>query len=281
MWRLTVLAFLLLAAPAHALKLTAPVRTVPAHPLAHSLAAQVEVAGRAPRGALVEVRATCELGPCSTTAVTNRRRRFAAVLNVVVPEGRRHLRLRVLSGEDEVARTFALSSTPNPVVGPELTVVGDSLAVGTEPPLRTALPGWRVTSDGRVSRPLAEGMGMLAMTPLRPAPDVLALSLFTNDDPRNVDALDAAVRTSLDLAPCVLWATIVRPPVAGLSYRRVNARLRALAEEDPRLRIVDWATAVAGHRRWLTKDRVHPTATGYAERARLYADAALGCLSNP
>ncbi len=248
MWRLTLLLFLALATPAHALRLTKPVDTIAAHPLAHSLAAQVEIGGRAPRGALVEVRATCELGPCSTTVVSNRKRRFSALLNVVLPEGRRHLRLRVLSGEDEVARTFALSYVPNTVVGPELTVIGDSLAVGTEPPLRTALPGWRVTSDGRVSRPLAEGMAMLAMTPLDPRPDVLALSLFTNDDPRTVDALEAAVRTSLEAAPCVLWATVVRPPLAGVSYGSANARLRALAEEDDRLRIVDWAASARRHR---------------------------------
>lgn len=279
MWRLTVLLVLLLPAPAHALRVTAPVDVVPAHPFASSLAAQVEVRGRAPRGASVEIRATCELGPCATTAVSDRRRRFSAVLNVVLPDGRRHIRLRVLSGDRQVARTFTLSYVRNDVVGPELVLLGDSLAVGTEVPLRAALPGWRVTADGRVSRPLAEGMAMLAMTPLDPPPDVLAMSLFTNDDPANLPALELAVRSSLDEAPCVLWATIARPPKG--SYREVNQRLKALALEDDRLRIVDWAGAVHRHPKWLTKDRVHPTATGYAARAQLYADAALGCLSNP
>ncbi len=280
MRRLTLALVLLLAAPAHALQLTKPADVVPAHPLFHSLAASIEVSGHAPRGAVVRIRATCELGPCTTTVVANRKRHFSALLNVVLPAGRQHVRLRVLSGEDEVAKTFALAYTPDDVLGPELTVIGDSLAVGTEAPLRAALPGWRVTSDGRPGRPLAEGMATLAMTPLDPPPDVLAFSLFTNDDPRHVDALEAAVRASLDRAPCVVWATIVRPPLAGISYHRANARLRALARADDRLRIVDWEAALKRHRSWLGKDHVHPTAAGYAERARLYADAALGCLSN-
>jgi hypothetical protein len=120
--------------------------------------------------------------------------------------------------------------------------------------------------------------------PSRPA--VLAFSLFTNDDPVAVGALEAAVRRSVERVPrggCALWATIVRPEVGGVSYAAANARLRALVEDPAlrdRLRVVDWARAVAGHRRaWLTKDKVHATSAGYLERARLYARAALDCLS--
>jgi hypothetical protein len=167
--------------------------------------------------------------------------------------------------------------------GPLLAVIGDSLAVGTEAPLRAALPGWRVTSDGRVSRPLAEGMELLAQTPLPDEPLALAFSLFTNDDPWNVDALEAAVRESVARLPagsCAIWATIVRPKVAEVSSAAAHRRLRELALDPllaPSLRIADWAAAVRGHRRWISRDRVHATAAGYAERARLYADAAGTC----
>ena len=66
-------------------------------------------------------------------------------------------------------------------------------------PLPALLPGWKVRVDGRVGRPLAEGMGIVAATPL-PADgrEVLAVSLFTNDAPTRTAQLQAAVRTTLE-----------------------------------------------------------------------------------
>ena len=112
---------------------------------------------------------------------------------------------------------------------------------------------------------------------------VLAFSLFTNDPPQNLDALDAAVRTSvarLGRRGCAVWATIARPRVDGPGYRGVNARLRALARDPAlvgRLLVVPWAGAVRRHPEWLGRDRVHPTAEGSLARARMYADAARSC----
>jgi hypothetical protein len=288
--RLTVLLLLVIAAPAHAAKLriTTPSESVAAHPHVSSLAADLEIAGRAKRNALVEVRARCELGPCRVSTYANRHGRFKAKLDVVLPRERRHIRLRARSGDDEWTAVYPLSLPEYAALPPysddarvpELNLIGDSLAIGTDAPLRADLPGWRVTSDGRVGRPLLTGMGMLGMTPLPSTPRALAFSLFTNDDPRNLDALEGAVRDSLlrlGSRDCALWATIVRPDLDGVSYDAANRRLRALAEEDDRVRIVDWARAVKHHRRWLTKDHVHPTPEGYAARARLYADAALQC----
>lgn len=284
MRRLSVVFMLVLAAPAHGarLRITRPADSVAAHPHVASLAAEVEVRGRARRYALVELRTRCELGTCRVSTYANRRGRFKALLNVVLPSVRTRIRLRVLSGAEEWAATYPLGLTaPVPFgAAPELNMIGDSLAVGTDAPLRADLPGWRVTTDGRVSRPLAEGMAMLGMTPLPTTPRALAFSLFTNDDPRGVDALETAVRASLlrlGSRDCALWATIVRPRLAGVSYAAANQRLEDLAAEDDRVRIVDWAAAVERHREWLTKDRVHPTAEGYAARAQLYADAAQRC----
>jgi hypothetical protein len=78
-----------------------------------------------------------------------------------------------------------------------------------------------------------------------------------------------------------VWATIVRPKVGGRSYAAVNARLRALALDPAlsgRLMVADWARAVQYHRRtWLTKDKIHGTASGYVARAQLYAAALSAC----
>lgn len=164
-----------------------------------------------------------------------------------------------------------------------LVLVGDSLAVGLRALLPAALPGWKVDVLGRVGRPLAEGMGVIESLRLstdnESARPILAVSLFTNDDPTHTAALHAAVRRTLELVGehgCVIWATIARPPVNGVSYQAANALLTNLAS-DGRLVIAPWAQDVAANRGLLGADGVHPTPTGYEERARLYAQAARAC----
>jgi hypothetical protein len=168
--------------------------------------------------------------------------------------------------------------------GRSLVLVGDSLAVGVRALLPAALPGWSVDVLGRVGRPLAEGMdlidGLQLSAESESARPILAISLFTNDDPTHTQALQAAARRTLELVGehgCVIWATIARPPVNGVSYEAANALLARLAGGDPRLVIVPWAERVAANAGLLGADGVHPTPTGYEYRARLYADAAQAC----
>jgi hypothetical protein len=158
-------------------------------------------------------------------------------------------------------------------------MIGDSLAEGTQPFLPSLLPGWKVTTNAQRGRPLATGMQILATTQVS-GPTALAFSLFTNDDPSRVSALESAVRTSVSRAGangCAIWATIVRPPLNGVSYDAANRKLARLAAQLPRLRIVPWAAAVASHPSWLASDGVHSTPTGYKARAQMYADAARSC----
>jgi hypothetical protein len=162
-----------------------------------------------------------------------------------------------------------------------LILVGDSLAVGIRSALPAQLPGWQVTVDGRVSRPLAEGMSVLAATPVpSDGSAVLAISLFTNDDPTHTSQLQAAVSRTLSRVGangCVVWATVARPPVDGVSYDAANTLLRRLARADSRLKLVPWAEQTAAQPSLLGPDGVHPTPAGYQLRARLYAQAARSC----
>jgi hypothetical protein len=160
-----------------------------------------------------------------------------------------------------------------------LILIGDSLAVGIENLLPGLLPGWRVTSDALTSRPLDAGMAILARTSV-PDGAVLAISLFTNDDPSRTGALEAAVRTTVRRAGaggCAVWATIARPPLNGRSYGAANALLHRLdAQYGRRLAVVPWAE-LASRSGWLAGDGVHATPEGYRQRARLYAEAARSC----
>jgi hypothetical protein len=61
------------------------------------------------------------------------------------------------------------------------------------------LPGWKVTVDARIGRPLAEGMRIFTNTPVEPG-TVYAFSLFTNDDPRSIAARQQVVQSSVQRA---------------------------------------------------------------------------------
>lgn len=171
------------------------------------------------------------------------------------------------------------SRRPSRTLPREVLVIGDSLAVGIEAPLKAELEGWRVEVDGLKSRPLAAGMRILGQRSRPPA--ILAFSLFTNDDPRNVSQLEAAVRaTATRAGGCAVWATIVRPPYSGTSYDGVNRRLAQLARQEQLalgLQIVDWAGAVSSDPSLLSGDGVHATPAGYATMAKLYAGAIRAC----
>ena len=160
-----------------------------------------------------------------------------------------------------------------------LLVNGDSLAVGTAPYIPRALRRWRVTQSTAISRHAFEGASVMRAYGRR-LPRVIHVSLGTNDDPRNLSGFRAAIRAVMAAAGprrCVVWANIVRPPVAGASYAGYN---RVLAQESkPRknLRVVDWARMVRENPHWLAGDGVHVTASGYQYRARRVARSVRRC----
>ena len=155
---------------------------------------------------------------------------------------------------------------------------GDSLAVGTAPYLPAALPGWRFKTSAAVSRHASEGARILRRRPRLAR--YIAVSLGTNDDPRFTAGFRDAVRDVMAAAGkrrCVVWANIVRPPVAGTSYAGYNRVLREERDKRSNLKIVNWKAMVARHPEWLAADGVHVNAAGYRARARGYARALRRC----
>jgi hypothetical protein len=271
------------------------------------------VRGGARPGTTVFLSASCVPIPCTAQAVVEASGRWSAPLELVTPGEGRFVAIDANAQEGVVAAGSAVATVelvsasrargairrdaararstrhgPAPRRGGEpalpslprdVLVIGDSLAVGMADALRTALPGWRVRVDARISRPLAEGMRILGSQ--RQAPAILAFSLFTNDDPRRTGGLESAVRASASRpGGCAVWATIAAPPVKGVDYGAANQLLRTLAT-DPQLalslQVVDWGSAVARSPSLVAGDGVHATPEGYRTRGRLYADAIRAC----
>ena len=150
-----------------------------------------------------------------------------------------------------------------------LVDVGDSLAVGTHPYLADLLRDWELSSAAAVGRRSDEGLEVLRS--LAPSlPRVVVVSLGTNDNPADSARFASTVDEVIAIAGpdrCVVWATIARPAVRGVSYAAFNRILRSEAKRSRSFKVVDWAAMVVRNPSLLRSDRVHPIASGYRARA--------------
>jgi lysophospholipase L1-like esterase len=169
----------------------------------------------------------------------------------------------------------------------KMHMIGDSLAVGTEPFLNDAWSGMlenapkgaAATSNAKGGRTLEQGMR--EYNALKRKPKVVAMSLFTNNAPSDIGELRKAVQQTIRDARQrdgrVVWATIARPDLGGKNYDAANRILRELAAENRDVMgLVDWAREVDRRPGLLSSDDIHATPEGYKVRARMYAQAARG-----
>jgi hypothetical protein len=135
------------------------------------------------------------------------------------------------------------------------TVVGDSLAVGTE-------PYFRAPTHAQVGRTLQEGVSIIRNLDTH----ILVVSLGTNNDPST--PFKHAIRVAKRHADCVVWITIYR---RGYNYSKINKLIRQKTVA------VRWGRAVHRHPGWIGPDGVHATPHGYRMRAKLMRRAVEHC----
>jgi lysophospholipase L1-like esterase len=181
-------------------------------------------------------------------------------------------------GAAVVAATLLAVLAPN--ASAAVLVVGDSLGVGTDGPLRAALPEADIQSDSLNGRSSPEGVSVLSEL-LGPDHDTVVFDLGTNDGNAAVatTAGSLAAARQLTAGRCLIVATLNRPPLAGIPIAAQNAMIRRFAATTPNVALVEWNDAAAGASGVLQADGVHPTGAGYAYRGALFADAIRNCLT--
>ncbi len=180
-------------------------------------------------------------------------------------------------------------SVPTAAAGPRTTtVVGDSLTVLGEQPVRTALSdaGWFAALDAFPGRTTATQMDALRAAAAREN-DATVIELGTNDalaiahGERNFTQVDADIVRALDLFGdrCIVWVIPDHDPErrgvnAGAGVDAIVAREASRREN---LHIADLAAILADHPEYLVPDRVHFTGEGYEALGALMAKALSAC----
>lgn len=182
-------------------------------------------------------------------------------------------RRRALVALIGVVTGVAAAAPPALAGAADVLVVGDSLAVGTKPFLPEMLGGRHVLTAAKSGITTPQGMGIVRRKLRIVTPQVVVLSLGSNDgsDPRRfADRL----RRTMALLPadaCVVWSTIIRPSRKG-AYKGLNRVLNQAKRRDPRIVVVDWEHAVTGGAVFL-RDGLHADEDGYRYRSAMIADA--------
>jgi lysophospholipase L1-like esterase len=180
-------------------------------------------------------------------------------------------------------------SVPAAAAGPRTTtVVGDSLTVLGEQPVRSALSdaGWFAALDAFPGRTTATQMDALRAAAAREN-DATVIELGTNDalaiahGERTFAQTDADIVRALDLFGdrCIVWVLPDHDPErrgvnAGAGVDAIVARE---ASRRDNLHVADLAAILDEHPEYLVPDRVHLTAEGYEALAALMAETLSAC----
>lgn len=154
-------------------------------------------------------------------------------------------------------------------------VIGDSLTVGSDSALRKKLKGATVISQG--SEPTAWGIEQLEAQ--RRLPGTVVMAFGTNDSDDEA-AFKRLVKKALDIVGPdrhLVWVNVWRynsnkttNEISGL-----NIVLDELAEENPNMSIVDWASMVRDNDVDIS-DNAHTDSGGYKKRAEAIAQTVGG-----
>ena len=166
----------------------------------------------------------------------------------------------------KVALEEALTPAPAPVAptGEQITAIGDSLMVGATPFLEEILPG--ITIDGRVGRPMPEGMNILdelgAQGEVR---DYVVLGLATNAGV-TVAQFDKIIEMiGPDRTVVMVNAYGDRSWIPG-----GNEQVEAAAAKYPgQIVVADWNALIGEHPEYIGPDGIHANKTGQQAYAQL------------
>lgn len=165
--------------------------------------------------------------------------------------------------EEAKARAQAKDEALRNLTGDDVTVVGDSVTVGSTPALQAALPN--VVVDAKTSRFIREAPDIIAQLKQQGQLRKYVVVSMNTNSAADVAMFDRIASAMGDGHVMIIvngygdrsWIPVSNQ--AAIDYVRGHPATAALA---------DWNTAIAAHTEWLASDGIHPNGQG----AELYAN---------
>jgi len=178
----------------------------------------------------------------------------------------------------------ACSSGPEPVSGPRVLLVGDSILTGANSTVADALRarGWDPVVRALPGTKIVDWAKALPQVVAEVQPNVAVVELGTNDCPpddcRFLDAyIDEVMAALTSTADAVLWLNAQQDVTVTFltenNWNYVNAAIQSADVRWQNMFLVDMNTRLAGHPEWHQPDGVHLNAAGNEQLATLIADA--------
>jgi hypothetical protein len=141
---------------------------------------------------------------------------------------------------------------PGRIAPATVSLIGDSIALGSAQEIVDALPEWSTSIDAEIGRPTDAGVPLAAAV-ASASPSAVVVELGTNDE--NPDTFAASARTilrSLRDEPLVVW---ISPHAPFEVMTEVRAAIGRLVARTPNAVVADWDAAVPPDA--LSSDDVH------------------------
>lgn len=163
-------------------------------------------------------------------------------------------------------------SSPLSTDGKDITIIGDSITVGSANALKDTFNGLEDSHiNARVGRPWSEGISELKKTTLT---NILIFALGTNSSNLTQSNIEELLKLAGN-SNVVLVTNHVNPLIRpDLNYTSNNKLFRQTAHDMDNVILADWQGAIDGKEStYLTKDGVHPNSEGQKLFAKTIADA--------
>lgn len=141
--------------------------------------------------------------------------------------------------------------------GNDVTIIGDSISVGSSDKLKEKLP--KVDINAEVGRQFTKGIEIAKSSTLR---STVVFALGTNDTGLTSEQINNLVST-VGKDKTIVLVTNYGSPSSGKDYTSNNNVIKKAAADNSNIVIADWASAVTNDPgKYISSDGIHPTTDG-------------------
>ena len=153
------------------------------------------------------------------------------------------------------------------IKGDEITVIGDSIMIDTEPVLQKRLPG--IVIDAKIGRQMHQARDVISRLQKEGKLRKMVIIELGSNGSFTAEQLTKILDSLNEIEQIVLVNTRVPKPWETV----VNETLYQVAEADPQIKLIDWYTASSGHDDYFYPDGVHLNPTGAEAYGELIVEA--------